>query len=46
LFFLREYLNKIAEEMNDELLEKGVVLVSDLSNQFSLPVEFMQQVCN
>ncbi len=34
----------MAEDINDDLLEKGVLLVSDLSNHYTLPVEFMHQV--
>jgi hypothetical protein len=34
----------MAEDINDDLLEKGVIMVSDISNQYSLPVEFIYQV--
>lgn len=42
----KDYMNKISEEINDLLQEKGNLLVSDLSNQYELPIEFFTQVKN
>jgi E3 UFM1-protein ligase 1 len=40
----KDYMNKISEEINDILQEKGNILISDLSNQYELPIEFFTQV--
>ena len=44
LFYFRDYMNKISEEINELLQEKGSVTLSELTNSYELPTDFMQQV--
>ena len=37
-------MNKISEEINELLKEKGSVSISELTNAYELPTDFMQQV--
>jgi hypothetical protein len=37
-------MNKISEEINELLQEKGSVTISELTNSYELPTDFMQQV--
>ena len=37
-------MNKVAEEINEMLQEKGSVNVSELTNLYELPNDFIQQV--
>jgi hypothetical protein len=39
-------MNKISEEINELLKEKGTISISELTNTYELPSEFMQQVLN
>ena len=38
-----DYITHIAQEINEKLLQKGEISVSDLTQQFDLPSEFLQQ---
>lgn len=47
LFFfsiLREYLDRMAEEINETLQESGQVFVSEFSKTFTLPTDFVLEV--
>lgn len=37
-------MNKISEEINEKLQEKGSVSIAELTNLFELPADFIQQV--
>lgn len=37
-------MNKISEEINELLQERGSVSVSELTNLYNLPADFIQQV--
>lgn len=37
-------MNKISEEINELLKEKGSVSISELTNIYSLPADFLYQV--
>lgn len=37
-------MNKISEEINELLSEKGSVSISELTNIYNLPTDFLQQV--
>ena len=37
-------MNKISEEINELLQEKGSVSISELTNSYELPSDFIQQV--
>jgi len=37
-------MNKISEETNEKLQEKGSVSIAELTNLFELPADFIQQV--
>ena len=39
-------MNKISEEINETLQEKGHVSIAELTNNYELPTEFIQQVRN
>ena len=40
----RDYMNKVSEEINELLQEKGSVSIAELTNAYELPNEFIQQV--
>ena len=40
----RDYMNKIAEEINELLQEKCRVTISELTNLYDLPTAFILQV--
>ena len=40
----RGYLSKMADEVNDMLQSAGHVVVSELSRQFNLPMDFLVEV--
>jgi hypothetical protein len=37
-------MNKISEEINEKLQEKGSVSIAELTNMIELPADFIQQV--
>ena len=39
-------MNKISEEINEILQEKGNIAISELTNTYELPTDFIQQVKN
>ncbi|RNA34867.1 E3 UFM1- ligase 1 [Brachionus plicatilis] len=40
----KDYMNKISEEINELLKEKGSVSVAELTNVYSLPADFLNQI--
>jgi len=40
----RSYINKIAEEINDKLVQHGCINVAELTLTYNLPAEFLQSV--
>ncbi|KAH3737384.1 hypothetical protein DPMN_043976 [Dreissena polymorpha] len=40
----RSYLDRLAEEVNDTLQDKGHVTIPDLTKQYDLPAEFIAKV--
>ena len=42
--FDREYLDRVAEEINETLQESGQVLIGELSKSFGLPADFLLEV--
>ena len=44
VLFNREYLDRVAEEINETLQESGQVLIAELSKTFGLPADFLQEV--
>lgn len=40
----RSYINKIAEEINDKLIQHGCINVAELTLTYNLPAEFLQSV--
>lgn len=43
-FYIRSYLDQLAEEINDKLQETGQVTVSELCKAYDLPGDFLIQV--
>lgn len=41
----KTYTTRLAEEINEKLIQQGQVSISDLTRQYDLPSEFLQQVC-
>ena len=39
-----EYTNRLSEEINDMLVERGLVPFSDLIRQFDLPTEYLNSI--
>lgn len=44
LITLRDYMNKMAENINEMLHEKGSVSLTELTNLYELPSDFINQV--
>lgn len=44
LFNIRNYLDRLSEEVNDKLQESGQVTVSELCKAYDLPGDFLTQV--
>lgn len=40
----RSYINKIAEEINDKLVQHGCINVAELTLTYNLPAEFLQSI--
>ena len=40
----REYTSRLVEEINDILIERGLISMSDLLRQFDLPTEYLQSI--
>ncbi|KAE8749858.1 hypothetical protein FOCC_FOCC003327 [Frankliniella occidentalis] len=40
----KSYITRLAEEINEKLVQQGEVSISDLTSQYDLPSEFLQQV--
>lgn len=40
----KTYINKIAEEINDRLIQHGIINVSELTIHYDLPADFLQSV--
>lgn len=41
----KTYTTRLAEDINDKLIQQGQVSISDLTRQYDLPSEFLQKVC-
>ena len=46
VLYFREYLDMVAEEINDELQKRGQVLLPNLISQYNLPADFIMEVCS
>jgi hypothetical protein len=40
----KTYVNRIAEEINERLLQQGQVTIGDLTRHYDLPSDFLQTV--
>lgn len=45
LLFYRNYIESLAEEINDRLQENGTVTIAELAKAYDLPGDFIKQVC-
>jgi hypothetical protein len=41
-----EYTHRLVEEINDMLVERGLIAMNDLIRQFDLPTEYLQSIVN
>lgn len=42
----KEYMDGVAEEINEKLQQAGITSISNIVKHYDLPGDFMQEVCN
>lgn len=40
----RDYIERLAEEINDKLQEQGQITIAELTKQYDLPADFLSEV--